>query len=190
MLKPSGVRRLFAVLAGVLALTGATAASASAATTSHAVRSPASAHAASVHITRAEAAAGIISSSKPIRVTQTSTSSASRSVTSAGAKPDTFTNGCSSSQSTWVHGYATSYAWEVDHATWCVGDKGTTSLPINSTLWICSGNNYGSIGYYIIVNGVRHDYSINMPEDDLFAFASTVRVTHITINGWNFNYSC
>lgn len=53
-----------------------------------------------------------------------------------------------------------------------------------------SGNNYGNIGYYTIVNGQRVDYSLNMPEDDPFIFASTVRVTHITINGWNFNHSC
>jgi hypothetical protein len=180
MIKPSRVRRLLVALIGALALTGVTAASASAATTSPAVPSPALAHAAAPR-----AADGIIWSSKPVKVTVTSRSPASPSAT-----PHTFTNGCSSSQSTWVHGYATSYAWIVDNATWCVGNKGTTNLPYNSTLYICSGNNYGNIGYYMIVNGQRVDYLLNMPEDDLFIFASTVRVTHITINGWNFTYSC
>ena len=180
MIKPSRIGRLLAALIGALALTGVTAASASAATTSPAGQSPALAHAAAPG-----AADGIIWSSKPVKVTVTSRAPASPSGT-----PRTFTNGCSSSQSTWVHGYATSYAWIVNNATWCVGNKGTTNLPYNSTLYICSGNNYGNIGYYMIVNGQRVDYSLNMPEDDLFIFASTVRVTHITINGWNFNYSC
>jgi hypothetical protein len=185
MIKPSSVRRLFVALISALALTGVTAASASAATTSPAVSSPASVHAAAT-----KAADGLIWSSKPVTVTVTGRSPASASATSAGVKPDTYTSGCSSSHSTWVHGYATAYAWEIDNTTWCVGGVGTTSLPINSTLYICSGNNNGDIGYYVIVNGQRVDYTLNMPEDDLFIFASTVRVTHITINSSNFTYGC
>lgn len=185
MIKLSSVRHLLAAgtIVGVLGLTGATAVNASATTITPVATSAAS-------LSTTASADGVISSSKPITVTETSVSPASPSVTSAGVKPDTYTNGCSSSQSEWVHGYATSYAWIVDNATWCVGDKGTTSLPYNSTLWICTGNNNGNVGYYIIVNGQRVDYSLSFPEDDLIAFASTVRVTHITINGWNYTYSC
>jgi hypothetical protein len=188
------LRRLLAAgtVISALALTSATAANASAATTSPAVTSAASlSTSASASATATLNAAGIISSSKPITITETSTSSPTPlSATSAVVTPDTYTSGCSSSQTTWVHLYATNYAFEIDKGTWCVGGLGTTSLPKNSTLWVCTGNNYGSIGYYLIVNGKRVDYSLNFPESDLISFASTVRVTHITINGSNFTYGC
>ena len=199
MIKLSSLRRLLAAstVVGALAVTGATTANASAnaaVTTSPAATSATSLSVAAAASTTATANAdGIISSSKPITITitKTSTSSATpRSATSAVVTPDTYTSGCSSSHTTWVHLYATSYAFEIDKGTWCVGGLGTTSLPINSTLWVCTGNNYGSIGYYLIVNGQRVDYSLSFPEDDLISFASTVRVTHVTINGSNFTYGC
>jgi hypothetical protein len=124
----------------------------------------------------------------PIPVTATSTAPIPFKATTA--VPFSYTNGCSSSQATWVHLYNSTTTWFLDEADYCVGFKGTTSLPKNSTLWLCSGNNHGSLEWYKTVNGVTTYYTGSFSEGNSYTFGTTVRVLHISIAGWSGSSSC
>lgn len=108
----------------------------------------------------------------------------------AGAVPDSYTQGCNSSQVNWVHLYDSELGWDLGSPTYCIGFVGTTELPYNASQILCSGNNNGTVWFYY--NGVDYYAPFTQGGNNYWIYGQNVavRVLHIDISKYSGSGSC
>lgn len=126
----------------------------------------------------------VVPGPKPIRATASQVASLGK------AGPDSYTQGCGSSQVNWVHLYDSELGWELGSPTYCIGFKGTTDLPYNASQILCSGNNNGTVWFYHNGSDYYENFSQGGNNFWLWGQNVAVRVLHIDISGWSGSGSC
>jgi hypothetical protein len=103
--------------------------------------------------------------------------------------PDSYTNGCTTSQNKTFHLWSSGNWNSGDGGNYCVGGLGITDLPDNDTTYWCSGNNTGYFAYVYDGTDYQEDFSPSS-KADYFSNRLNIRILHVNITGSSGSTAC
>lgn len=107
---------------------------------------------------------------------------------------------CDSGTKNWVALYPTWEDWLVGrNASYCIGDRGTWTVPANNTQVFCAGNNRGTVTFYD--RDTEEVYTKSFSPDRSYSntagfwrgaspAADTLEILSVKITGWSGSAGC